>query len=75
MADTTINQNNTARDATLDAPKSISKPTWLMVAAAIIFIIIASILFGVILNAPTGTTNSPTQSGSSSSSSDSRANP
>lgn len=80
MADRTINQGDTtatARDKSMNAtPKPISKATLLMLAATVVFIIIASILIAAFFNSPSGTNNTnPSQTDSSPSGTDQRAKP
>jgi hypothetical protein len=80
MADRTINQGDataTERDKSMNAtPKPISRATLLMLAATVVFIIIASILFAGFFNSPAGTNNTnPSQADSSPSGTDSRAKP
>jgi hypothetical protein len=58
MADRTMNQSESMAAASeksfSETPKSISKGTIIMLMATILFIVIASILIGIFLNAPTG---------------------
>lgn len=79
MADTTINRGETAtaEEKSFDStPTPISKSTFLMLAATVVFIVIASILIAVFMSAPAGTNNTnPSQSDSSTSGTDSRAKP
>jgi uncharacterized membrane protein YvbJ len=63
-------RNAAATEKSLDeTPKTISKATLIMLAAAVIFIVISGILFIRFLNAPAG------DSGSNSANTESRANP
>jgi hypothetical protein len=73
MADRTINQGEAGVTTTQNP---ISRATILMLAATVVFIIIASILFAAFLNTPAGTNNTnPAQADSSPSGTDSRAKP
>jgi hypothetical protein len=73
MADRTMNQSETPSRADEksfnSSPNPISKATFLMLAATVVFIVIASILIAVFMSTPAGTSNSsPNQT-------DSRSNP
>lgn len=63
MADETTNTNNESATVHVTTKNSIGKGTMIMIGAAILFLIIAAVLFSSFLSAPTG--NSPANSSNS----------
>lgn len=66
MADVYNNQSNSRTTADLgsynaadEAPRNISRATWLMIGATVLFLIIAAVLMGFYLSYPTGSTTNP----------------